>query len=578
MFAMKPDDSLRGWMMVRVNSQAWEKKYLVHRETQLSAWKSELMRDEDSVAPYSVNLREFTCHKLELEDRKPKKVSTKTINLTFINENSNQFRILLYHEDDPEETLVWYYVLRHVILEKVPTKEELDLLIGDDSQDRIHALIPPPVEPPKPAPRKSSASVGGSQNGSSQLSTPALMKSSSGSSERSSPRTPASPPSVSSISRKSSAPPGGSQNGSSQLSTPAPKKSSSGSSERSSPRTPVSPQSPSSVSGNRSASHTFFGSAYANLTRPAWFFEGIGRDKAKQVLINSNTLDYGNCLMRPKSNFHKTGEYSVDYLFFDKEKLDISAASIGVNHSGDWFYLDVEPREAYCSGLVEVMDQFVARTGSSALICNDLEVLGVEVDTYLKKFKGTRADLMERLKNVKTGWDQKDVKTGRGLRDVKNQKFDNEEDEGEDKAYCVIPAVPERKFGRRYDEVAPDPPIRPFLEEDQGSYVMANPPTDGHLRPSENHLSRSQVPATEGYVEFVASPSSPPPRPSRNDGAGVGSVANAIKSMRLEHEPAPPRPPRSSVTPQSRNFDYENSRLMFEQCPPESPPPVPFRR
>ena len=65
--------SLSGWMMTSVNDRAWEKKFLVLADFELSAWKSELMREEDSVSPHRLDLQSLECHSIEMDQGRAKK-------------------------------------------------------------------------------------------------------------------------------------------------------------------------------------------------------------------------------------------------------------------------------------------------------------------------------------------------------------------------------------------------------------------------------------------------------------------------------------------------------------------------
>ena len=126
--------SLSGWMMTRVNGRAWEKKFLVLADFDLSAWKSELMREEDSVSPHRLDLQSLECLSIEMDHGKARKNIDSVCLLI-----SQHFKIQCYHSDDAEETRVWFHILDFIIFGRVATQQQLGDL-SEDAQERILAV------------------------------------------------------------------------------------------------------------------------------------------------------------------------------------------------------------------------------------------------------------------------------------------------------------------------------------------------------------------------------------------------------------------------------------------------------
>ena len=88
--------SMSGWMMTRVNGRAWEKKFLVLANCELSSWKSELMREEDSVSPHRLDLQSLECHSIEMDHGRARK-NVDSVCLLMRGVDSQNLKIQFYH-------------------------------------------------------------------------------------------------------------------------------------------------------------------------------------------------------------------------------------------------------------------------------------------------------------------------------------------------------------------------------------------------------------------------------------------------------------------------------------------------
>ena len=130
--------SMNGWMMTRINGRAWEKKFLVLADFELSSWKSELMREEDSVSPHRLDLQSLECLNIEMDHGRARK-NVDSVCLLMRGADSQNLKIQFYHSDDAEETRVWFHILDFIIFGRVATQQQLEDL-SEDAQERILAV------------------------------------------------------------------------------------------------------------------------------------------------------------------------------------------------------------------------------------------------------------------------------------------------------------------------------------------------------------------------------------------------------------------------------------------------------